>query len=89
MMIPNLSFVLGLDPVVGIITTIVMGVAFAIVVMLRLKYQYSVINELKEAIDKANERISEIHTENEVNKTNIEWLTWLTKEEIPINKTGD
>jgi hypothetical protein len=89
MMIPNLSFVLGLDPVVGIITTIVMGVAFAIVVMLRLKYQYSVINELKEAIKKSDERISEIHTENEVNKTKIEWLTWLAKEENPLNKPGD
>jgi len=62
---------------------VVMGVSFAIVVGLRLKYQYSVINELKEAINKANERISEIHTENEVNKTNIKWL------KNPLNKPSD
>ena len=80
---PNFSWILSLEPMTAIIIVVVMGVSFAIVVGLRLKYQYSVINELKEAINKANERISEIHTENEVNKTNIKWL------KNPLNKTDD
>ena len=82
-MITNLAWVLELDPMTGIITLMVMGVSFAAVVLLRLRYQYSVINELKEAINKANERISEIHTENEVNKTNIKWL------KNPLNNLSD
>jgi cell division protein FtsB len=80
---PNFSWILSLEPMTAIIIVVVMGVSFAIVVGLRLKYQYSVINELKEAINKANERISEIHTENEVNKTNIKWL------KNPLNKPSD
>jgi hypothetical protein len=80
---PNFSWILSLEPMTAIIIVVVMGVSFAIVVGLRLKYQYSVINELKEAINKANERISEIHTENEVNKTNIKWL------KNPLNKPND
>jgi|ETNvirome_6_1000_1030641.scaffolds.fasta_scaffold35160_2 hypothetical protein len=86
---PNLSFVLGLDPMPAIAIVLIMGVSFSIVVMLRLKYQYSVIKELAEAIDKEKDRVSEVHTENEVNKTNIEWLVSLVRKKNPLNKPSD
>jgi hypothetical protein len=86
---PNFSFLLSLDPMTAIIIVIVIGVSFAIVVGLRFVFQYSLIKEVKEAQKKSDDRISEIHTENEVNKTKIEWLTWLAKEESPLNKPSD
>jgi len=86
---PNFSWILSFDPMTAIIIVLVMGVSFAIVVGLRFVFQYSLIKEVKEAQKKSDERISEIHTENEVNKTKIEWLTWLAKEENPLNKPSD
>jgi hypothetical protein len=87
--ITNFAWILELDPMIGIITLMVMGVSFAAVVLLRLKYQYSVIKELAEAIDKEKDRVSEVHTENEVNKTNIEWLVSLVRKKNPLNKPSD
>lgn len=69
---PDFAWISALDPRVGIVVILIMGVSFAIIVWLRLNYHIKKIEEDRKELNAAI-------TQTEVNKTDIEWLRVIFK----------